>query len=85
MPGLIELTRILRGPSSLASTPVMASTAAFVAAVHRRVRQASTVADDGADVDDAPAAGAKVLHRFLRRQHQAQHVEVELLVEVLFA
>src|SRR6266513_2467079 len=31
MPGLIELTRILRGPSSFASDLVTASTAAFVA------------------------------------------------------
>src|SRR5947199_1487282 len=31
IPGLIEFTRIPRGPSSFASTPVMASTAAFVA------------------------------------------------------
>src|SRR5262250_2698127 len=32
IPGLIEFTRIFRGPSSLASTPVIASTAAFDAA-----------------------------------------------------
>ena len=30
MPGLIELTRISFGPSSLASTPVIASTAPLV-------------------------------------------------------
>ena len=30
-----------------------------------------------------PPRGAEMLDRFLRRQHQAQHVEVELLVEVL--
>src|SRR3989454_11520367 len=32
IPGLIEFTRIFLGPSSFASTPVMASTAAFEAA-----------------------------------------------------
>ena len=31
IPGLIEFTRIFRGPSSLASTPVIASTAALLA------------------------------------------------------
>ncbi len=36
-----------------------------------------------ADVDDAAAVGADVLDGFLRRQDQAEHVEIELAPEVL--
>src|SRR5262249_12186595 len=35
-------------------------------------------ADDRADIDDAAAAGAEVLHRLLGGQDQTEHVQVEL-------
>src|SRR6266851_8124882 len=38
---------------------------------------------DRADVDDRAAIRPDVLHRLLRRQQQAQHIQVELRVEVL--
>ena len=51
-------------------------------AVDRRVRRRQR-AGDRADVDDAAAGGAEVLHRLLRGEEQPEDVQVELLVEVL--
>ena len=59
----------------------MASTAALVALYTEAFLIGMT--DDGADVDDRAAGGTHLLDRFLRRKKQAEHVEVELLVEVL--
>src|SRR6202011_6192672 len=84
MPGFSALTRILRAPSSRDSTPVIASTAPLVplytALPGGGRRDAS---DDGADVDDARAF-AKVLDRRLGSEQQAEHVDVEVPVEVFF-
>lgn len=41
-------------------------------------------ADAGTDVDDASAFGADEFDDFLGGQQQAQHVEIEMFVEVLF-
>jgi len=40
-------------------------------------------AHDGADVDNGTTIGADVLDGFFRGEQQAEHIEVELLVEVL--
>src|SRR5262245_21928158 len=61
MPGLIELTRILRGPSSLASDRVTGRLGGAVDGSPRRGRRG----DERADVDDAAAARAEVPGRLL--------------------
>ena len=78
--GFTELTRIFLGPSSLASTPVMDSTAPLVRGVDRRLRRRDG-GDARADVDDA-AALAEMCARRLRHQQEAQHVDVEHFVEL---
>ena len=42
------------------------------------------MAHHGADIDDTSALVAKKLRRLLCRQQQAQHVDVEMPVKVLF-
>src|SRR2546430_2872800 len=41
--------------------------------------------DQRADIDNAAACGAEVFCRFLRGKDQAENIEIELLVEVLFS
>ena len=52
-------------------------------AVDGRARDAER-GDDGTKVDDAAAGRIKMLHRFLRREQRAQHIQVEVFVEMLF-
>lgn len=46
--------------------------------------QRTKIVRHGADIDDAAALVTKDLHRLSRRQQQAQHVNVEMPVKVLF-
>ena len=73
---------MFRGPSSCASERVIAFDGAFRRTVNTRGRRSRT-GGDRADVDHAAAVFAEQLRRFLRGQQQAEHVEIELLVEVL--
>src|SRR4029077_3219761 len=41
-------------------------------------------ADDGAEIDDAPAAGAEARDRFLHRENRPKHVDVEVQMKALF-
>ena len=79
MPGLNVLTRIFLDPSSRESTPVIASTAPFVP-VYTELFGRRDAADGGADIDDARPF-AQVLDGCLRGQQQAEHIDVEELVE----
>src|SRR5215470_4615247 len=81
-PGLMPFTRMLRGPSSLD----LAFATAFDGGLARAVDDAVGRRDgarDRADVNDA-AAGLHVLARFFRSENETEHVQVELLVKVLF-
>src|SRR6059058_590691 len=67
MPGLIEFTRIFRGPNSAGIDRTLCR------AVNRAVRDPRR-RDHRTDVDDAPAGRAEQLHRLAGREDQAEHV-----------
>ena len=74
---------LLRAQVPWPATRVIGVDGALGGAVDRRRSASAERADHGTDVDDAAAVGVEVLDGFLRGQQQAEHVEVELLVEVL--
>ena len=78
----VVFTRMSRAPSSLESTLVIVSSAPFVAAytdgAGRRI-----VAHHRAHVDHVPARRAEQLERLLREEERAEHVDVELAVELV--
>ena len=78
----MELTRILRGPSSLASDLRDRDDGGLRPAVHGSVGSRHS-GHHGTDVDDAASLGTEMLDGLLRHQKQAEHVEVELLVKML--
>jgi hypothetical protein len=82
IPGLTEFTRIFFG----AQFPCQR----FRHRVHGRLRRAvdrragqRLHADDGADVDDTAAVAVEMFQRLLRREDQAEHVQIELLPEMV--
>src|SRR5580765_5532311 len=82
MPGLMELTRILRGPSSLESTTVMASTEALVAE-YVAVFGGRMVLAPEPILMMLPPSGADEFHGFFRGEQETEDVDVELFVEQL--
>ena len=82
IPGLMALTRIWRGPSSLASDFGIVSTAAFVALYTDALGGARLAATE-LMLMILPPAGSIMLDGLLRHQKQAQYIEVEQREKVL--
>ena len=82
MPGLTELTRMPFGPEFARKHTGDGVDRALGGGVDRRARRREA-RDARADIDDA-AALSKVLGGFLADQQQAQHIDVECLVKMLF-
>jgi hypothetical protein len=77
----MALTRILSGASSSANPLVNVSMAS---SWMRRAGSCHRMgADDGAEIDDAPALGTEALDRLLHHENRPEHVDVVVNVEAL--